>query len=306
MSSNGCSEFVIPITERIFVTEFCPFPVSGDLLALGLSGSILIYCLKFPEEEETISEIEFSVISEIHHDTRVQSLAWSPETSLNVAPKTLKLATADTEHQIRLFYTDLGQTEQVRTLKGHRDYVNALVYQPQDEPLIASASDDHSIILWDSQTGQRIHQFTFRSPVMAVSWHPNEVSKLLAAVKEGVIHIFNSVSYNPILSVDCGQGPLSFAHWSLSNSLLVAAALRSEWVVYDLSKPSLPIARRSQLHEEGIRMVKFANCTENLIASTGQPNYSVKVINTLIVKLIHDNFKLLRWYIRATLIYRYH
>jgi hypothetical protein len=33
---------------------------------------------------------------------------------------------------------------------------------------------------------------------MSVAWHPEEVSKLLVGEKNGVIHIFNIVSYHVI------------------------------------------------------------------------------------------------------------
>ena len=61
---------------------------------------------------------------------------------------------------------------------------------------------------------------------MAVSWHPEEVSKLMVAEKSGILHLFNIVSYHPILSLDCGNGPLLSADWSLYNSLLIATSIR--------------------------------------------------------------------------------
>merc|ERR1712179_766812 len=153
----------------------------------------------------------------------------------SVAPKTLKFTTGGSDFVLRQFNTDLGNKEEVRSLRGHSDYVNAVVYEPETGDKIASGSDDHSLILWDSNNGNKIHVFTFRSPVMSISWHPSEVSKMMAAEKIGVLHIFNVVSYHPILSVDYGSGPLSYADWSLTNSLLVVAAIKSDWIVYDLS-----------------------------------------------------------------------
>lgn len=42
--------------------------------------------------------------------------------------------------------------------------------------------------------------------------------------------------FQPIMSLDCGPGPLSSFDWSLVNSLLVAVAVRSDVTVWDLSK----------------------------------------------------------------------
>lgn len=54
------------------------------------------------------------------------------------------------------------------------------------------------------------------------------------------------------MSLDCGSGPLSCADWSLSNSLLVAAAVRSDVTVWDLSKMA-PISKTY------LRQVKILN-----------------------------------------------
>ena len=83
--------------------------------------------------------------------------------------------------------------------------------------------------------------------------------------------------FQPILSFDGSCGPLTAADWSLKNSLLVMAAVRSELFIWDISNPSKPVLRKT-LPEDGIRHVKFANNSESIIATTGLPNYSIKVL----------------------------
>ncbi|XP_040583264.1 nucleoporin Nup37 [Lepeophtheirus salmonis] len=270
-----------PIKERAYVTEFAPFKGCYNLLAIGTESRVLLYDIQLPDEDGGGFDrlIDYTLITEIYHDSRVQALAFSPLTCLLSAPKTLKFATSDMEHNVRLFYTDLNAKNEVQTLKGHRSYVNTLVYNPETGDQIASGSDDLTVMLWDTETGSRIHSITFKSPVMSLGWHPMEVSKLMAAEKAGVIHIFNIVTYHPILSVDCGVGPLLSANWSLSNSLLISVALRTDWIIYDLSKPSIPMVKK-KVHEDGIRIVKFSSCTDSIIATSGQPNYTVKITST--------------------------
>nr|ACO10666.1 Nucleoporin Nup37 [Caligus rogercresseyi] len=267
-----------PIKERAYVTEFSPFKASANLLAIGTESRVLIYEINLPSSGSD-GEIEFNLVTEISHASRVQALAFSPLTNLNFAPKTLKFATSDLEHSVRLYNTDLNDRNELQTLKGHRGYVNTLVFNPEMGDQVASGSDDLSVILWDAETDSRIHSITFRSPIMSLGWHPMEVSKLMAAEKAGVVHIFNIVTYHPILSVDCGVGPLLSADWSLSNSLLISVALRSEWIIYDLSKPSIPMAKK-KVHDDGTRVVKFSSCTDSLLTSSGQPSYALKVTTT--------------------------
>ena len=79
----------------------------------------------------------------------------------------------------------------------------------------------------------------------------------------------------PILSLDCGSGPLSAADWSLSNSLLVAASIRSDVTVFDLSKMA-PVAKK-YLRQDIVKSVKMSPISDTLMATTGVPNYTVKV-----------------------------
>ena len=86
--------------------------------------------------------------------------------------------------------------------------------------------------------------------------------------------------FQPILSFDCGMGPLSSADWSLKNSLLVAAGIRSDVYVWNMASPSKPVERRSAVHPDGVRSVRFANTAETVFATAGsQPGYGVKVLN---------------------------
>ena len=52
-----------------------------------------------------------------------------------------------------------------------------------------------SVIMWDSPSGRKLDTMHFNSAVMALAWHPDEVSKLLVAQKTGVLHIVNAVSF---------------------------------------------------------------------------------------------------------------
>lgn len=111
---------------------------------------------------------------------------------------------------------------------------------------------------------------------MSVCWHAAETGKLLVAQKSGVISLFNSTNYAPILSLDCCSSPLLGADWCQPNSMLVAAAVFSDIVYFDLSRPSLPTERKS-LHGEGARMVKFSRATDSLVATIGKPGANLKV-----------------------------
>lgn len=72
---------------------------------------------------------------------------------------------------------------------------------------------------------------------MAVCCHREEIGKLLVAEKNGLIHLYNILSRQAILSLDSGCIPLMSADWSPSSSLHVAAIAAGELLVWDISRP---------------------------------------------------------------------
>merc|ERR1712179_472011 len=190
-----------------------------------------------------------------HHDTRVQAMAWSPKTSLMVAPKVVEFCTSGTDHKVRLFTSDLEEV-QVRVLKGHTDYINSLVFEPEN--------------------GECTTTLNFKSPVMSVQWHQEELGKVLVGQKSGIISLFNSLTLQPILSVDCGIAPLLSTDWCHSNALLLTAAVSTELVIFDLSTPSLPSNRR-HVHGEGARYTRCSRHNDSLVATAGRPGNCLKV-----------------------------
>lgn len=257
------------LSGRVFATKFSPFPNSSNLLAVGLQSSVTIGQCVFPEENSD-TEFQWTVIKEIHHDTRVQTIAWSPKTNLMMSPKVLDFATSGTDHKVRQFTSD-GDSVQVKVLKGHSDYVNTVVYEPETGDQLLTGSDDHTVRLWEA--GDCVSTLHFKSPVMTVAWHTEEVGKVLIGQKSGVISLYNAVSLQPILSLDCSLSPLLNIDWSEANSLHVSAVVSSELVMFDMSAPSQAMMTRT-VHSEGARYVAS---TDSLVATAGRPGNCVKV-----------------------------
>ena len=74
---------------------------------------------------------------------KIETLAFSPDAKW--------LATAGEGNDILIW--DLGKNTLERTLKGHSQYINHVVFNQTGDKL-ASASDDGYVILWHVSTGQ--------------------------------------------------------------------------------------------------------------------------------------------------------
>ena len=67
------------------------------------------------------------------------------------------------------------------------------------------------------------------------------------------------------------------ADWSFSNSLQIAAAIRSDLILYDLSK--MAIVFRKKIGQDVIKSLKLAPFSDFVLAAATQPSYCVQIMN---------------------------
>ncbi|KAJ8675734.1 hypothetical protein QAD02_011520 [Eretmocerus hayati] len=269
--------FKLNFPKKVQYVEWSPYEWSQHLICIGLGEEIIIATIKFQEEDNVVEDIAYTPLKTFHHETRIHALSWSPETSLNVVPKIVSFCVAGADFKIRLYNSDLGEKNLYEVLEGHTSYVNDIAYDPEGE-LLASISDDNTCKLWSIKEEQKcILTFHLRAPGMNVRWHPEETGKLLVAEKGGIMRMYNVQTQQAIMSVDADVVPLMTADWG-PNPLKVACVSSGELVVWDMSRPSRPIERRT-LHIEGGLMMKFCPSNENIIASLGRPDNLLKIVS---------------------------
>lgn len=187
-------------------------------------------------QEETESELfEWTLLKEIANDTRCHAISFAPETSLVVLPKVVKLCYAGSDFLLRILRSDLQNEDSVQELRGHSSYINAVAWDPEGKYL-ASVSDDHTCIIWNShdEFESKMVLFFLKSAGMTVKWHPDDSEKILVAEKKGTIHMYNVVSQQIVLSIETPKVPLMSADWSISNRMQITALAAGEIFTWDL------------------------------------------------------------------------
>uniref|UniRef100_A0A0B6ZMA5 Nucleoporin Nup37 n=1 Tax=Arion vulgaris TaxID=1028688 RepID=A0A0B6ZMA5_9EUPU len=274
------STYTIPCSDTVQCVEFSPFEWSCQLLAVGTPSCISVFSCRFQEEDVKISKgIEYTRLRDFSTKCNTLAIAWSPQTSLQVLPKIMSFAAATDDRTLQIFMTDLNTSHSVKVLSGHKDFVNAITYDPSEGSLVASTGDDLTCRVWSVADGQQESLFQLTSPGVSVCWHNDEPYKLMVAQKDGTIRFFSLHNQQPIMSLSCGQTPLLSADWSRHNHLLVGAVAGTEWMVFNVSVSSLPIERR-QAHSEGACQFRWSRCHESLLATSGRPGRELKVFNT--------------------------
>ncbi|XP_055390326.1 nucleoporin Nup37 [Condylostylus longicornis] len=300
MRSSTPPTHLINLKEQIYCFEICGNDFAHYLIGIAVTKKVVLALLKFPEETETES-FEYLPTKEIYHESRCHAIAFSPSTSLACLPKVVMFCTAGADFILRIFRSDLQNSDTVQELKGHTNYVNDLAWEPEGE-FLASVSDDHSCRIWSSINNfESVTTFCLNSAGMSVKWHPEEPSKVLVAEKNGIIHLYNAKSQQVILSLESPKTPLMSADWSLHNRMYVAALCGGDIITWDLRRTCRP-ADIKQIHEDGGRIVKISPNTDQVTASVGRPDITLKVLTAKSqIPLIESTLKLyggLAWHSR--------
>jgi chromosome transmission fidelity protein 4 len=141
------------------------FDHSGSTLAVSCSdGIIYIYSLS-SEEPKLVKRLD-GLIKIIETDARASSkVTWHPDGRALCAPTPTKA--------IQVVSKSDWSNQRTFQSNGRGD-ITAASWSPNGA-MLATASEDLSILLWNAQTQQPVVKFdSDREPVLALAWHPTE------------------------------------------------------------------------------------------------------------------------------------
>ncbi len=109
------------------------------------------------------------------------------------------------------------------TLRGHKDIINRIAWSP-DGSILASPSEDKTIRLWETQTGQLLRTLKGHSAsVFSVAWSPD--GRLLASGSEDkTIRLWDVQMGQPLRSLKGHTGSVSSVAWSPDGRVLASSS----------------------------------------------------------------------------------
>jgi len=180
------------------------------------------------------------------------------------------------------FYViDLGQRKLIHTLAGHLDRVNVIAYSP-DGKVLASGSDDETVLLWDARTGEVIAKLHgHESPIQTLSFSPD--GTLLASSAGQIACIWalsstptvinNSVKLNPLAILTGHNNAIwSIAFSSDSTRLATGSEDHTTRVYHATTGEQLTVI---QEHSDSIREVDFSLDGQEIISHSNDGTVSV-------------------------------
>ncbi|MFL5591535.1 MAG: eIF2A-related protein [Ktedonobacteraceae bacterium] len=109
------------------------------------------------------------------------------------------------------------------TLQGHTEEINQITWSP-DGRLLASASNDGSIRLWDTQTAHLLHTLSAHSRyVFSVAWSPD--GRLLASASDDhTIRLWDTQTAHLLHTLSAHSNTVWSVAWSPDGHLLASAS----------------------------------------------------------------------------------
>ncbi len=119
------------------------------------------------------------------HGSWVLSVAWSPNGQ--------RLATGCADGTIRLWNPTTGDL--TGELRGHEDWVRCVAFNAagmtaEGGGLLASASEDRTVRIWETATGRELHRLPHLDQVHAVAWSPDGTS-LASASEDRTVRLWD-------------------------------------------------------------------------------------------------------------------
>jgi len=147
-----------------------------------------------------------------------------------------------------MWNVESGETDLGPIKTGHQ-YVRAVAYSPDTSKIAMGGSDEDAIKIWDTRTGELLSTLSQDSPVFCLAWTSDQ-KKLIAGIGNGLIRIFNTVTWEQIAVLENHKSPvvaISLFHndrllasgswdgtarlWNLDTNLPIGPPLRHQsWV----------------------------------------------------------------------------
>ncbi|MDB5601777.1 MAG: hypothetical protein JWN71_3821 [Xanthobacteraceae bacterium] len=168
------------------------------------------------------------------------SVAFSPD-GTKLASGSYDIRTIPKGFDTALRIWDVASGKQLRTLNGHTNQIQSVVFS-RDGSRIVSGSSDHTVKLWDAATGNVIRTFTgHASNVHAVNISPDG-TRLLSASRDKTIKLWDVASGRVLRTFEGNASEVSSAVFSPDGKRVMSAGYDGTVRVWDLETGGLLVS----------------------------------------------------------------
>lgn len=229
------------------------FSKKGDLVGMVVDKKSIVVQKVFPDVFCNFM---------IEKDNPVESISFSPDKKHLV---TSSMACEDDE--LKIWDIDTGRI--IHKLKGHTDYVAEVSYSP-DGSLIASASGDGTIRIWDSAKNETIKVLTDTSAengqtaFTSVLFNPKE-KQVAATLYNGEIVVWDLYSGTVVSKMTHGNCIKSI-DYSQDGKKIISGSINQDVKVWDASEGKLEMTLKG--HTGIINSVKYSTDGKHIVSAS--------------------------------------
>jgi len=198
------------------------------------------------------SEFSFAYSFALSPDERLIALGYSKSTKRPLA---------------RVAIVNAATGAQLRALDSHSEYISALAFSP-DSRLLASASHDKTIKIWDVASGQMKTLSGNPNAILQIAWSPDGKRIYSIASVEKAIRIWDVAGGTLIRKIDT---PLYWSSMALSPDGKIIATGGEEIDLWDVETGALIRKMQGGRGERGSVSVYVAPSADKWIATAGRP-----------------------------------
>ncbi|MGJ5676538.1 MAG: NB-ARC domain-containing protein [Nostochopsis sp.] len=194
-------------------------------------------------------------------------------TVLAVASSSRKslIAMGDTKSKIRLRHPD---THQFLTLEGHTNWVRSIVFNPDGE-ILASASDDKTLMLWNTRTGQRLKTLKgHKERVWSVAFSPNG-NTLASASEDRTVRLWNIHTGECTNILERHVSWVRSVAFSLDGKILASGSSDKTVILWNANTGEY--LRTLKGHSDRVRSVTFS--PDSKILASGSDDHTIRLWN---------------------------
>ena len=169
-------------------------------------------------------------------------------------------------------------------LEGHSSTITGLSWSP-DSKILASASVDQTVQLWDVATGRRLRQIKESSPITGLEFSPDG-SGFVIGTGDGSIAIWDAIREDSVHFLASVDEPITDVMYSGPGAALLAASW-NRILLWDLSKYSFADSE-TQKPVRTLTEFQYPSLSAEYLASTGEIAAS-----TLSASLAQAQFRML-------------
>jgi len=220
----------------------------------------------------------------VSHSSKVHSVDWSCDGK--------KLASGSYDKTVCIFSLGTDRLSKEHVFKGHGDSVDQLCWHPTKPDMLATASGDKTVRVWDARSNKAVTTVTTKGENINITWSPDGHT-IAVGNKEDLVTFIDSRTYK-VKAERQFKFEVNEISWNMANDLFFLT--NGQGCIEILTWPELEVQHVLQAHPGNCICIEFSRCGRYFATGSADALVSVWDANEL---ACIKTFSRLEWPVRT-------